>query len=153
MTARRRGKHPSAGFLLLEVLTALIIAALVLAMLVRTSAESSREVRVSLDTQEAVVRARSRLAALVHGELMPGQRAGDDGGGFTWRMTVVPLQTAIVPRDHGDQYPDELTPSQTLYAVTVEIAWQADGTHRHLVLETRRLGAPPPDMAQTNLSR
>src|SRR5215469_9159599 len=122
-TARPRRKSPQAGFLLLEVVVALLIAVLVLAVLVHGSAESSRAVRTGLDMQEAIVRARSRLAVLDHGGLLPGRHSGDDGGGFTWRTAIAPIATTVVTRDHAEQYPDSLMPRQTLYAVTVTVEW------------------------------
>jgi general secretion pathway protein I len=140
----RAHNRPEAGFLLLEVLLAFLIAALALAVLVRGAAESSRAVRVALDAEEAVVRARSRLAALDRGGLAPGQRDGDDGGGFTWHTRIVPLATAADARSLAVLLPDAPMPRQTLYAVTVAIEWQAGRALRRFVLQSERLGPPPP---------
>jgi type II secretory pathway component PulJ len=138
----RVGESPSvAGFLLLEVLTALLIAALTLAVLTRSATESRNALHVALKNEEAVVRARSRLAALDHVGLLPGQRQGDDGGGFTWITKVVPLATSAAMNGRGAQFVSSSLPHQTLYAVTVIIDWpEADIVHR-FVLPTERIGS------------
>lgn len=133
------------GFLLLEVLTALLIAALAIAVLVWSATESRYALHTALRSEEAVVRARSRLAALEHVGLLPGQRRGDDGGGFTWITKVVPLATAAVMNGRSAQFVSSSLPRQTLYAVTIIIEWpEADILHR-FVLETERLGSAPPE--------
>jgi general secretion pathway protein I len=140
--SRRRTaqRGAQAGFLLLEVLIAFLIAALALAVLAQRTGESARGTRGALDSAEAVVRARSRLAALEHGGLIPGQRDGDDGGGFRWRTEVTPLETATDVRSRVTLPPNSPLLRQTLYAVRVEIEWQAARGHRRLSLQTQRLG-------------
>lgn len=149
--ARRRSPQ-QAGFLLLEVLIAFLIAALALGVLMRGAAQSSRAVRAAFDAEEAVVRARSRLAALDRGGLLAGQRDGDDGGGFSWHTSVVPLATAADARSLAELPADAPQPRQTLYAVTVTIEWQAmgewqaAGAPRRFELHSERLGPPPPEL-------
>ena len=129
--------------MLLEVLTALLIASLALAVLIRSVTESRYAVHTALKGEEAVVRARSRLAALEHVGLLPGERQGDDGGGFTWITKVVPLATAAVMNGRGAQFVNSSLPRQTLYAVTVIIEWpEADIVHR-FQLQTERVGSAP----------
>jgi general secretion pathway protein I len=138
--ARVPGSSAQAGFLLLEVLTALLIAALALAVLIRSATESSHAVHDSLKREEAVMRARSRLAAIEQGGLVPGQHQGDDGGGFTWITKIVPLATAAVLNGRGAQFVNTALPRQTLYAVTISIEWPGTGGVRRFVLQTERLG-------------
>ncbi len=132
-----------AGFLLLEVLTALLIAALALAVLIRSTGEGSHALHAALRGEEAVVRARSHLTAIEHTGLSPGQRQGDDGGGFTWITKVVPLATAAVLNGRGVQFVSSSLPHQTLCAVTIIIEWPEAGGVRRFVLQTERLGAAP----------
>jgi general secretion pathway protein I len=131
------------GFLLLEVVTALLIAALALAVLIRSVTEGGYAVHAALRGEEAVVRARSHLVALEHAGLSPGQRQGDDGGGFTWITKVVPLATVAVLNGRGAQFVNSTLPRQTLYAVTIIIEWPEAGSARRFVLQTERLGAAP----------
>lgn len=151
MTAARRPavrgdeRSSAAGFLLIEVLTALLITALALGVLIRSVTESRYALHAALKSEEAVVRARSRLAALEHVGLLPGRRQGDDGGGFTWITKVVPLATMAAMNGRGAQFVNSALPRQTLYAVTIVIEWsQADIAHR-FVLETERIGSAPPE--------
>lgn len=132
-----------AGFLLLEVLAALLIAAVALAVLVRSTTEGGYALHAALRGEEAVVRARSHLTLLEHAGLSPGQRQGDDGGGFTWFTKVVPLATAAVLSGRGAQFVGSSLPRQTLYAVTIIIEWPEAGSVRRFVLQTERLGAAP----------
>jgi hypothetical protein len=75
--------------------------------------------------EEALARARSRLAALEAVPIAPGDQRGVDGGGFAWRLRIVPEATSG---------------GFTLYAVTVAVGWREGGTPREVRLETQRLG-------------
>ena len=88
---RRDGE---AGFTLLEVLAAFVIAALATVVLLNAGATGSAQNSVAAKTEEAVARAQSRLASL--GVLTPLQEetlSGDDGGGYAWRLRVAPLRS------------------------------------------------------------
>lgn len=127
-----------AGFTLLEVLVAFIIAALALAALTQGAASGLHSVRVSGHVQEAVSRARSRLAAIGHGvTLQPGDQEGDDGGGFRWRSRITPAVAA----QRGE--PNE--PRPVLYEISMTIEWRMDGGVRQVALSTQRLGLAPPE--------
>ncbi|RYJ04115.1 MAG: prepilin-type N-terminal cleavage/methylation domain-containing protein [Acetobacteraceae bacterium] len=124
------------GFTLLEVLVALLIAAIGLGALFQGSLGGLRAADLAGRTEEAVSRARSRLAVLGQGAPLAAEdRGGDDGGGYRWRVRVAPLATR--PGGAGE-------PSQVLYDVAVTIAWGSGGTAREVTLQTRRLGAAPP---------
>ena len=137
MVARREvGER---GFTLLEVLVAFIIAALALAALfsgglggLQATAESGRY-------QEAVSRVQSHLAAATTGDaLTAGDRQGDEGSGFHWRVRITPVATAA---------PDPAARQQavlSLYAVSAAVSWTEDGHARAVQLETQRVGAAPP---------
>lgn len=117
------------GFTLLEVLVAFVIAALALGALMQGAATGLRSVRVSGHVQEALSRARSHLAAAALAPI-PGDRRGDDGGGYAWRVNVASAAASV---------------RAVLYAVTVTVSWRMDGGEREVVLRTQRLGPPPPD--------
>lgn len=83
---RRNG---NGGFTLLEVLIAFAMASIALAVLYHGTTDGLLGSRLAARTDEAVARARSRLAVLCHGApLMPGEQSGDDGGGYTWRTQI-----------------------------------------------------------------
>lgn len=128
------------GFTLLEVLVAFAIAALAVGALVQGVMGGLRSAHASGHHQEAVSRARSRLAAFGHGApLVPGGQEGDDGGGFRWRTRVVRLAVAAPPRDAGRPSPDR-GEGVALYAVSVAVSWRMDGGLREVVLDSRRVG-------------
>ena len=137
---RRSG---DAGFTLLEVLVAFAIAAAALAALTQGALGGLQSVRVSGHVQEAVARARSRLAVLGHAvPLAPGEQEGDDGGGFRWRQRVTPVGDPQ-PAPTGAAPPGAARP--VLLDVSVAVSWRLDGRAREVVLRTRRLGLLPPE--------
>jgi general secretion pathway protein I len=117
------------GFTLLEVLVAAAIAALALAVLFQGAAGGVQTARVADHMQEAVSRARSRLAVLEHGAPpLPGDLSGDDGGGFRWhsRITQVGFGAGVA-----------------LYDLAVAESWTTDGGTREVVLHGRRIAPAP----------
>ena len=113
------------GFTLLEILVAFAIAAIALTALTAAVAASLRSSRVASVTEQAISRAQSRLDAAALAP--PGERSGDDGGGFRWREMV---------RQVGQ------SSTAALYDITVEISWTVDGPHR-LALRTFRVDNAP----------
>ncbi|MBB5372211.1 type IV pilus modification PilV family protein [Acidocella aromatica] len=82
------------GFTLLEVMVAFVIAALASLVLYQVAFNASAQALTAAHYQEALVRAQSRLAALGPlTQLQPGRSAGDDGGGFSWEMSIIPEQS------------------------------------------------------------
>jgi len=135
MTARSR----SAGFTLLEVLVALVIAGLALSVLFQGTAAGLATTQVAGRYEEALERARSHVAALAAaGALAPVDETGDDGGGYRWRhrVAVVASETPGGPGPSGPR-----APTVALYAVSVAITWTAEGgRQRSVALDTERLG-------------
>ena len=128
------------GFTLLEVLIAFVIASLALGALSQGAAGGLQSARVSGHYQEALSRARSRLATL--GTPVPGEQSGDDGGGYSWRVRVAPLATAGRAREGIDP----MRPGRAvLLGVTVRISWRMDGGEREVALATQRVTVAPPD--------
>jgi general secretion pathway protein I len=76
----------------LEVMVAFVIAALASLVLYQAGFNGAAENAAAARYQEAVVRAQSRLASIgVLTPLQPAQLSGDDGGGFTWRLSMAPV--------------------------------------------------------------
>ena len=113
------------GFTLLEILVAFAIAAIALTALTAAVAGSLRSSRAASTTEQAISRAQSRLQAASLAP--PGERSGDDGGGFRWRESV---------RQVGR------SGAAALYDISVEITWTVDGPHR-LALHDFRVAAVP----------
>ncbi len=130
-----------AGFTLLEVLVAFIIAALALGALTQGAAGGLQSARVSGHYQEALSRARSRLATLSAAPA-PGEQHGDDDGGYGWQVDVSPIATTGRPQEGVDP---PRPGRATLFAVTVRISWRMDGGERGVVLATERLGSASPE--------
>jgi general secretion pathway protein I len=142
--ARRAASAP--GFTLVEVLIAFIIAFLALAALGRAGTDGLRSLRDAARYEEALARARSRLAIALHGApLQPGDHQGEDGGGFRWRVLVTPADGPVV-RPLGERGPRRLLRVQTtLYAVSVRVWWTdaggMEGVRREVRLDTLQVAS------------
>jgi general secretion pathway protein I len=91
---RRDPRRRDGGFTLLEVMVAFVIASLATLVLYRAAFNGAGQAAVAARTQEAVVRAQSRLAAIgVLTTLRPEALSGDDGGGFRWQLRIAPAQS------------------------------------------------------------
>lgn len=132
------------GFTLLEVLVAFIIAAIALSVLFSGSLSGLASVRVASAYEQAVTRARSHLAA--EGvSLVPGDRQGDDGGGFRWHVRVRPIDA--VKKQIGEAPPGAAGGNAlviTLYAIEVIVSWESAGRTRDVRLDSERLGITRP---------
>jgi general secretion pathway protein I len=123
------------GFTLLEVLIAFVIATLAISVMIGVAAGSLQASRTAARYNEAVVRAQSRLAeAVTGGALVPGEREGDDGGGYHWRVRVTQSAGAVV------RPTDPSASGLTLYAVTVWIIWHEGARTRDVRLDSEHIG-------------
>jgi general secretion pathway protein I len=129
------------GLTLLEMIIALIIAGIAAGALFEAVGTGLRATQTASMYDQAVVRARSRLAAATHGtRLTPGDQRGDDGGGFQWRVRVAPIATALL-RPIGVAGPRAAASFPVvLYAVSVWVGWNDGGTERQVRLETEQVG-------------
>ena len=137
---RRSGS--AAGFTLLEVLVAFVIAALALGVLFEGAVGTLRVDHVADRTEQALSRARSHLATIGRGvALRPTEQEGDDGSGFRWKLSIRPMG-AIGGAAGG---------RTVLYSVRVQESWTAsppgegstvtdEDATRHVVLLTTRVG-------------
>jgi general secretion pathway protein I len=140
-------RRQAAGFALLEVIIAFIIAAAALGVLFHTGIGSLRDIQTAARYEEALSRARSRLAIATHGApLAPGDMEGDDGGGYHWQLHVAPMSTTAV-RPIG--LLDRERPTWVklaLYNVSLRLTWAdrgGDDHRREVRLETQHLQASP----------
>lgn len=131
---RRNG---SRGFTLIEVLVALSITLIAVAVVSEAVSGVLRTARDTARWDHAVSRAQSRLAAVINPETILGERQGDEGDGYHWRTDVSFIGSAPAPNParggvwaHGTG----------LYAVTVVISWHDGRTPQRFVLRSARLG-------------
>ncbi|GAB0114925.1 type IV pilus modification PilV family protein [Acidisoma sp. C75] len=119
-------RRREAGFTLLEVLVAFVIAALAAIVLYRAAFDGAAESGTATLYQEATERAQSRLASIgTLTPLHPEQASGADGGGFRWRVVIT--ERASEPR-------------LSLYTVRVTEQFGS----RSVTLTTERLAARGP---------
>ena len=121
---------------MLEVVVAATIAALALIGLFRSGGIGLLAVDQAARVEEAIERAQSHLAAFGRAEtLAPGDREGDDGGGYRWRLSATPVEA-----QRASPEPEAL-PALALFDVKVTISWRTRGSERSVVIETLRLGS------------
>ncbi len=115
---------------MLEVLVAFVIAAAAVGVVFSGVLDGLRGAGRAARMQEALSHARSHLAAVGHGrEVRAGEMSGEDGGGFSYRLSVAPV--AAIPPEGAVQ----------LYAVRIVIGWTEGGQGRQVSLVTQRVGA------------
>lgn len=129
----RGGK--AAGFGLLEVLVALGLVAATVAAGFQILGRSMRGVGDSDRYTRAVLLAESRMAELgVSEPLQLGERLGEAGEGYVWRVSVRPLGS-YVPPPPGADTGLPLLPLE----VTVTIAWGPEERPQEVALTALRL--------------
>jgi general secretion pathway protein I len=132
----------TAGFTLLEVLIAFVIAALAIGAMVHAVGNGLASSRAAAHYQEAVSRARSHLDVAMHGTaVVPADTEGDDGGGFHWRMRVTPAAstTGQLPG-----FARRTAATVTLFAVSVTISWHDVHGTREVRLDSARVAESRP---------
>ena len=136
-------RHREAGFTLIEVVVALALLGLVLAVLtgaVRTGlASASRAAGIA----PPLTLAEAKLAAVgITTPLEPGDTSGIEPSGIAWRVAVEEY------RDDDFAAPSFAGPSSDapavpkLYRVHVTVTWQQGGAPRNLSLDSLRLARP-----------
>ena len=142
-----RGRAPSrlrgrgqAGFTLLEILVAFVIAALALGVMFKAASGGLFGVVTAGKYQEAVSRAKSHLAAIGRDKpVTAGDSEGDDGSDFHWRLHIEQI-TVLQPSEALLRtIPLPTTREPALYAVESEISWTDGGKTRHVILRTKRI--------------
>ncbi|GAB0119056.1 type IV pilus modification PilV family protein [Acidisoma sp. 7E03] len=131
-------RRSEAGFTLLEVLVAFVIASLFLAVLVEAGLTGIGSAQLSDRYQEALARAQSYLAAL-SAQPQPQDRQGEAPDGFHWRLHVVeraaaPIASSDLAHPRGQA---------VLYQVIVTVSW-GQMPRRQVTLAALQVGVQPP---------
>jgi general secretion pathway protein I len=134
-------RRRDAGFTLLEVLVAFVIATLAFAVLARAGLDGLQTADLSGRYQEALARARSHLAALGN-NLQPSDRQGDEGQGFHWHIRIVRLSSTAIA-SAADGLADANAGHATLFAVSVAESW-GGSRRRSIELDTERVTGVAP---------
>jgi len=135
---RAKAGRGEAGFTLIEVVVALALLGLVLALL----AGSLRNGLVGASRAAAITPplavAEAKLAAIgVTEPLIAGDTSGEDASGVRWRVSVADYD------DEGSAA-SEAPGVPRLYRVTVTATWTQGGAPRSLSLDTLRLAVRRP---------
>lgn len=121
----------NAGFTLLEVLVAFVIAAISIGVVMRIFSGGLNNLRVADEYSRAVFIAQSKLAAVgVEAPLQLGEQAGEAGRQFHWRVDVRPYDTGRAAQPGG----------AVLYEVRVDVSWSEGEKARRIELVTLRVG-------------
>jgi general secretion pathway protein I len=140
MTARRPN-----GFTLLEVMVALVVAALALGVFYQGALAGLRNARVAGTYEEAISLARSHLAELSQRQsVQPVDAEGADGPLFHYHVKVTRIATEELQRSLLEQANDRPPRQAALYALDVMESWTQDGAPRsvHLLGEAMVALAP-----------
>lgn len=127
---------------------AFLIAGLALGVLFHSGLSSLQSIQTAARYEEALARARSRLAIAVHGApMIPGELDGEDGGGFGWRVRITPVSNTAV-RPFGMRGAGRPTwVAVALYSVSVWVWWTDRsgnaGARREVRLDTQHVEATP----------
>lgn len=134
--SRRNARAPgSAGFTLVEVLVAFVIAALGLQLAFALFATHTRLLDSGLHERRAVTLADPLLARVgTEIAVRPGTTSGAFDPQYRWRLRIAPF-----PRGGADRQP-----AVAPYEVAVEVAWPGWLADRSIRLRTLKLAPPPP---------
>ncbi len=124
------------------MLIAAVIAVLALGVLFEAGATGLRATRSAALYDQAISRARSRLAIATRtASLAPGDWQGEDGGGFHWHVRVWPAAATTVRPVGAAGAGGPASFRLTLYNVAVSVAWREGETPHAVQLQTAQLGA------------
>lgn len=123
--SNRRSRNLSQGFSLLEMLVAVSILALALAVIYQAASGATRNVRTDERYAYAVELARSLLA--VHSKVPASgvDAQGETAGQFSWRVNSNPVDL-----------PGNRLPAGSLHEIQAAVSWRDGRKKRELVLHS-----------------
>ena len=135
MTLDEREESQASGFTLIEVLVALTILSISLAVIYAGLSSNVEGRRVSIDHQQATLLAESKLNSLgIETPLAEGRTAGRFDNRFRWNTVVAPYS------EDGEDGEKDLEEGQTRpVQVIVTVTWGEPNSERSVSLRTLRL--------------
>jgi len=133
--------HPDreAGFTLLEVMVAFIIAALAITLLYNGATGGLNATETAARTEEALALARSHITAVGRGEAISRQESsGVDGDGYEWHLHVQSVGSRELTLSDSDRANDTKPTKAILYDIAVTESWTEAGHPHAVTLQTRR---------------
>ncbi|HEX6440552.1 MAG TPA: prepilin-type N-terminal cleavage/methylation domain-containing protein [Stellaceae bacterium] len=129
----------SGGFSLIEVLAALVVIGLALAVAGGVFRTGLLGHEVAVGSDGALALAEEKIASVgVTEPLRPGRSVGLFGSRFQWQVSIEPYQ-----EKSGTDF-DQPASDLQLYRIAVTVSWRDGRRQRALALDTLRLGPPPP---------
>ena len=131
-----RSRARAAGFTLIEVVVSLAVAGLGIAMLLAAAGTGLGNAKLANEYVEATRHAQYLLAGVgVAVPLVPGERSGQDGPRYSWRLRISdPVTHAAGASAMGP----------ALYRVDISISWRSGAAARVVTLHSERLGPVRP---------
>ena len=127
------------GFTLLEVIIAFAISALAVSLLYQGVSGGLGAAQMAGKTTEAVLLARSHLAAIGHGSpIVQQESSGVDGDGYSWKLHIRPLQSREMNISDSDRANDTKPTNAVLFDVQVTESWQDGPRTRAITIDTHR---------------
>jgi general secretion pathway protein I len=139
-------KRAEAGFTLIEVMIAFVIAALAISLMYQGATGGLSASASAARTEEAISLAKSHLAVIGRGQGIAQQESsGVDGGGFAFHLHVAPIGTRQLTLTDSDRANDTKPTAAVLYDVLVTESWKDAGRTRQVTLGTHRLNVQTAD--------
>ena len=133
--------HPDreAGFTLLEVMVAFIIAALAITLLYNGATGGLNATETAARTEEALALARSHITAVGRGEAISRQESsGVDGDGYEWHLHIQSVASRELTLSDSDRANDTKPTKAILYDIALTESWTEAGHPHAVTLQTRR---------------
>ncbi len=125
-----------AGFTLIEVLTAMMILAISMVMIMQLFSGGLKAEKLSGDYNRAIMHARATMEeALLRETLEEGIVGGEFDDGFRWKTEVAPHQPADEEPDEDEEENPRPIPVELL-EVTVEVGWTSGERERTFRIQT-----------------
>ncbi|BBB26757.1 type IV pilus modification PilV family protein [Amphritea japonica] len=119
------------GFSLLEVLVAMIVAALTLGVILNLFSTTSKSASLNTHYRNAVQVAESTMEQLASHPLLTSQVEGNESE-YRWQASITPWETAST---------ESVRSPFVLYQIEVQVSW-GNRQDYPVVLKTLRLGGP-----------
>lgn len=136
-----RPKAANRGFVLIEVLVAVGVAAALMAVLIRSFSQTWSGIGYVREEAEGTLLARSMLADAAEQRLSPGSQEGV-AGRYAWKLTTAAMPfTAIAKRPSPAQEDAGTQPTnRVLYHLVLVLKGPSGRSNR---LDTFKIGQPP----------